>query len=676
MRRLFVSITPLLIAAGLAAAFALGFQVRGCGEDRASAPTGDGVGVPIAAGAPATWTCSMHPQIKLPAPGKCPLCFMDLIPQDAGGGDGDESDRVLTMSESAMKLAEIATTPVVRMTPTAELRMVGTVAYDETLVRDVAVLSGGVIERLYVNYMGVPIRAGDHLAEFYSPEVYGAAQDLVLAAGTLTGEEFGGGGAGASIVDSARKRLVLLGVSDEQIDAMVASGVAPKTFTIYSPVAGVLREMGGHEGHWLDQGEHLGEIADLSTVWVLLDAYQSDLPLVRFGQPVSLTVEAVPGREFTGFVAFIPPDVSEATRTVKLRLNVPNPDGLLRPGMFVRASVDVRLTDDARVYTPELAGKWISPMHPEIVKDGPGQCDICGMDLVPAAELGYITEASEAQPPLVIPATAPLLTGRRAVVYVRVPGRDRPTFEGREVALGGRAGDFYLVREGLEEGEEVVTNGAFKIDSSLQIVAGRSMMSAPVDGADAPGSTWNTPTPERAGAEASRLPAPGAFLTDLTPLYDSYFRAQEALASDDLTAFQSHARTVRAAAANVDSAGLSEEGATAWAGIRDRLVAGGTALDGATDIAPARTLFEAMAMAMIELDRTFGHAGEAPHYVAHCPMAFGDVGADWLQLGDRVNNPYWGAMMLRCGDITRKLEPGGDSVDGGADDAHQGHGHD
>ena len=130
--------------------------------------------------------------------------------------------------------------------------------------------------------------------------------------------------------------------------------------------------------------------------------------------------------------------------------------------------------EGGRVMDQDLVGKWISPMHPEVIKDGPGSCDVCGMDLVPIAEMGYVP--GDADAPLVIPASAPLLTGERAVVYVRRPG-DKPVFEMREVELGPRAGAYYLVSSGLHEGEELVVNGAFKLDSAVQISGQRSMMS-------------------------------------------------------------------------------------------------------------------------------------------------------------------------------------------------------
>lgn len=422
------------------------------------------------------WTCSMHPQIRQPKPGQCPICGMDLIPVTVESSSAKAGPRELTLSPEARKLAEIEVAPVERKLVTSQLRLVGKIAADETKVRDVVVLADGVVERLYVNFVGVPVKQGDHLAEFYSPEVLAAAKELLVA------RDAARAGGSSGILESARRKLELLGVTDAQIEETLKSGKAAKTFTIFSPGAGVLTSMGGHEGHWLSKGEHLGEITDLSTVWVLLDAYESDLSFIRYGQQVTFTVEALPGRSFTGSVSFIPPNLDEMTRTVKVRLNAPNPDGLLRPGMFVRATVQATVTADGQVIHPEMAGKWISPMHPEIVKDAPGTCDICGMPLVSAESLGLVATRA-VEPPLVIPATAPLITGKRAVVYVQL-GEGR--YEGREIELGPRAGDYYVVLAGLREGEQVVVRGNFKIDSSLQIQGKPSMMS-PEEGRGAGG---------------------------------------------------------------------------------------------------------------------------------------------------------------------------------------------
>ena len=158
---------------------------------------------------------------------------------------------------------------------------------------------------------------------------------------------------------------------------------------------------------------------------------------------------------------------------MKVRVNVENKNGKLKPEMFVRAVVRPRVAAGGKVMDPALAGKWICRMHPEVIKDAPGNCDLCEMPLLEPEKLGYVTaEAGEA--PLVIPASAPLITGKRTIVYVeKEPG----LYEGREIERGPRAGDYYIVSSGLSEGEKVVTNGNFKIDSALQLLAKPSMMS-------------------------------------------------------------------------------------------------------------------------------------------------------------------------------------------------------
>jgi membrane fusion protein, copper/silver efflux system len=451
-----------MILAGLALLLVFGAarlaRRQGHSESTATATANDEAGIKF-------WTCSMHPQIHQPGPGRCPICGMDLIPvredqQDQGGGAS------LQLSPAAVKLAEVEVAPVERRWVTTEIRLVGKVMYDETRIRDVVVLTEGIVERLYLNYPGERVKAGEHIGDFYSPEVLTAGKELVIA------RDASRTGGGSALLDSARRKLQLLGVSDDQVEAMAKSGDVGKTFTVYSPVDGVLKMLGGYQGQWLERGGMLAQIADLSVVWVVLDAYESDLPFIRYGQQVKFTVEGLPGRRFTGSVSFIPPELDDMTRTVKIRLNVPNADGELKPAMFVRAVVEAQVAEDGTVIHPEMGGKWISPMHPEIVKDHPGTCDVCGMPLVPAESLGLVP-SNRLEAPLAIPATAPLLTGRRAVVYVET-GEGR--YEGREVTLGSRAGDSYVVLSGLAEGERVVVNGNVKIDSALQILAKPSMM--------------------------------------------------------------------------------------------------------------------------------------------------------------------------------------------------------
>ncbi len=425
------------------------------------------------------WTCSMHPQIHQPKPGKCPICFMDLIPVASSGED--VGARQIVFSEDALKLMEVQTTPVERKFVEAEVRMAGKVEYNESRVKEIAAWVPGRIDRLYVDFTGTLVRKDNHMVYLYSPQLLSTQAELLQAAKTV--QESGGGAtelmrrSSIATLEAAREKLRLLGLRKEQIEEIEKTGKPVYHLTIYAPIGGIVIAKHANAGDYVETGAKIYTIADLSEVWVKLDAYELDLAWLRYGQQVEFATEAYPGEVFKGTISFIDPVLNPMTRTVKLRVNVANPDGRLKPEMFVRAVVRSKVAGAGRVMDEDMAGKLICPMHPSIVKTTAGQCDICGMDLVTTESLGYVTAAEPNEAPLVIPASAPLITGTRAVVYVRLADKEKPTFEGREIVLGSRAGDYYLVKDGLAEGELIVTNGNFKIDSALQIQAKPSMMS-------------------------------------------------------------------------------------------------------------------------------------------------------------------------------------------------------
>lgn len=373
------------------------------------------------------WTCSMHPQIKLPHPGKCPICGMDLIPLKTGGAD---HPRELSVSPSAAKLMQLETAPVERKPVQVDVRMVGKVDYDETRTAFITARVPGRLDRLFIDYTGVQVKQGDAMASIYSPDLLSARQELLQALQSVKALTNSSStiirDVSQSTVNSVREKLRLWGLTPEQIREIETQGKLTDHMTIYAPAGGVVVQKNAQEGSYVKTGDRIYTVADLSQVWVQLDAYESDLPWLRDGQKVTFTTEAYPGETFEGTVAFMDPVLNSATRTVNVRVNVSNPELKMKPGMFVHAVA----------YAP-------------------------------------VFETD----PLVIPASAPLLTGSRAVVYVEVPGTDSPSYEGRDVELGPKAGDFYVVRSGLSEGERVVVQGAFKLDAELQIQAKPSMMS-------------------------------------------------------------------------------------------------------------------------------------------------------------------------------------------------------
>lgn len=591
------------------------------------------------------WTCSMHPQIRMPGPGKCPICGMDLIPVESGVGDGAGGGDVaaLTMSDAAAQLAEIRTTPVRRGIARREVGMVGKVVVDETRLKTIAARVGGRLDRLYVDYAGISIREGDHLVWLYSPELVSAQEELLQA--LRTSEEIAGGEGNllretaAGTVEAARDKLRLLGLTSAQIAQIEERGSVEDHVTIYAPGNGVVMSKLANEGDYVSTGTTIYEIADLGRVWVKLDAYESDLAWLRYGQDVHFTSEALPGQVFEGRIAFIDPVLDSRTRTVKVRVNVDNSSGALKPGLFVRATVRAELTADGHVTTADLTGKWICPMHPEVIKDRSGQCDVCGMDLVRARDLGYEPYPDDAQSPLLIPVTAPLITGRRAVVYVRDPGSEQPRFLGREVVLGPRAGDHYVVESGLAEGEQVVMNGAFKIDSAMQIQARPSMMS--------PAAPESSPT---------RSVAPTAFTDQLQAVYSAYLELVTALAADDPEAAATASQAVEHSLIGVDMELLDHAAHTVWMSELSALRPAVQAMLAATDLVARRRALPDLTAALADAIRSFGADSEVRRF--HCPMAFDGAGADWLQTDPQTANPYYGAAMLRCGEAVETLVAG------------------
>ncbi len=628
----------------------------------------------VVEGRAAVWTCSMHLQIRMSKPSQCPICAMDLIPVPTSDTAEELGLRQLRLSSDAREQASIQTAPVERRFAPVETRMVGKIGFDETRVSYITAWVPGRIDRLYVDYVGVQVAPGDHLAYLYSPELLTAQEELIQA--LRAQDRVGDSGVGSlgqtarATVEASREKLRLLGLKKEQVTRIESERKASDHLTIFAQTGGIVVEKHLIQGAYVETGTPIYTIADLSRLWLEMAAYESDLAWIHFGQEVQFTTEAYPGETFAGRISFVDPLLDERTRTVRVRVSVSNEDSRLKPGMLARATVRAKVAADGRVMDPGLAGKWISPMHPEIVRDGPGFCDICGMDLVRAEELGYwALEETKAGTPLVIPASAPLLTGKRAVVYIAL---GEGLYEGREIVLGPRAGDYYLVREGLHEGEQVVVNGAFKIDSALQISAKPSMMN-PQNAGSTMGNNHNAST-IASGTSGHEGHAPGnmdhtmadkadmtvstAFVRDLRPLFMAYFAVQQALSKDHLQGTHTGALALIEAFNGAATVALEDSTLMASMTIESGLRHSAETMRAAGDLAVARRAFASFSTALTEVARGFGISASEVH-VFYCPMAFDNEGAAWLQQGEETQNPYFGAEMYRCGSRQKTLTAAG-----------------
>lgn len=427
-------------------------------------------------GVTGAWTCSMHPQIKQAGPGRCPICGMDLVPVAQLSNEQEELKKRAGLETEALAYRELF----------REIRTVGKLDYNERQVALISARIAGRVDRLYADFTGIQVKKGDHLVDIYSPELFVAQGELIRA---LEAQAGGTGGSFAEAnLEAARTKLRLLGILPEQLREIEKSKKPATHLTIHAPIGGTVIEKSVRVGQYVKEGDMLYRIADLDPIWLFLDIYESDLGWVRFGQPVDVTVEAYPGEVFRGTVTFIDPFLDDKSRTVKVRVNLKNPDKRLKPAMYASATIRVRLRADGTPEPTGLEGKYLCPMHPEIVKDAPGKCTICEMPLerVPTvkAVAGHAHEHTghdtmiKAPPEgkvLAVRTSAILDTGRRAVAYRQKAGG---SYELVEVQIGPRAegkddagqkASYFPILTGLMPGDRVVVRGGFLLDSQQQI---------------------------------------------------------------------------------------------------------------------------------------------------------------------------------------------------------------
>ncbi|MGC8602926.1 MAG: efflux RND transporter periplasmic adaptor subunit, partial [Desulfomonilaceae bacterium] len=329
------------------------------------------------------WTCSMHPQIRMPGPGKCPICGMDLIPIEDDNSESRNGSNLttLTLSETAKKLAEIETTEVKRRRAKALVSMVGMVFEDETRSAVITSRIDGRLDAVYVDYTGEKVNQGDPLVKIWSPTLIRGQVELF--------ETIRSDSKDTPLIKGAEEKLIQYGLDREQIDRIEAQKRPTLYVTLKAPISGIVTKKNALLGQFVKEGTEMFVIDDLSNVWVKMDAYETDLPWIRYGQDITFTTASFPGKTFRGKVLFIDPTLDKKTRSVKIRVDAPNPDYLLKPGMFVSAELEAELDDQDRVVKPEWAGKYICPVHPREARPIPGICPESKMPLRPASSYGY-----------------------------------------------------------------------------------------------------------------------------------------------------------------------------------------------------------------------------------------------------------------------------------------------
>ncbi len=545
------------------------------------------------------WTCSMHPQIKQDKPGKCPICAMELIPVSDMQSDQENVDPdEIQMTESAAKLADVQTLIVEKGVPSKELFLQGKVQADERRISELTARFGGRIEKLFVSFTGENVRKGQKLATIYSPELVVAQRELLEAAGLKEVRP--------TLYNAARGKLRLWDITQEQINAIEEKGEPQLYFDILSPISGTVTRRHVTLGDYVKEGSALFEVIDLTHVWIMFDAYESDLPWINTGDGVSYSVQSLPGKSFQGKVVYIDPFIDPATRVAKVRAEQNNPGLTLKPEMFVNGTVE-----------SDFAGK-----------------------------------AHE----ILIPKSSILWTGKRAVVYVKVPDRDHPSFLYREIVLGPESGKFYVVSEGLAEGEEIVLNGVFKIDAAAQL-AGKTSMMNPEGGKVSLAHDHGSMGTVDAGDQSENQPMEmdNNFREQLQRAYNSYILMKDAFVASNAKDAGKQARKVKSDLKEVDMGLLEGDAHMLWMKHLEKLNAKIDLIASSTDIAEQRVSFAEFNNTFYTSIKSFGlHHGTV--YYQYCPMANGDEGAYWLSTFKEIKNPYFGEAMLSCGETRETLK--------------------
>jgi Cu(I)/Ag(I) efflux system membrane fusion protein len=379
------------------------------------------------------YICPMHPSVRSDRPGACPVCGMALVNRtnrrvddsasQVVAGENLASLQAVSLSPAQRIIANISVSRARRQAVTREIHAVGVVSYAEPNYRRISMRFPGRLERLYLSYTGQTVRKGDPVADVYSPEAISAQQEFLLSLDSheqsLLRQERAGRKetegermvalSSAQMLEQSKQKLRHWGFTEAQIARLRETRQPEFIVTVYSAVAGIVVKKNVDPQHYAATGEDMFDVADLSTVWIYLDVYEKDIRFIRQGQTVQITTDAYPAKGFEGRVTFVDPVVDPESRTVRVRAEFLNPDGWLKPNMFVEATIG-------------------------------------------------ISEGSA----LVVPASAVLSTGRRTVVWVEVKEN---TFEHRDVVVGSTSRGSTVIVHGLEEGVTVAETGGFLIDS-------------------------------------------------------------------------------------------------------------------------------------------------------------------------------------------------------------------
>ncbi|MCF6181172.1 efflux RND transporter periplasmic adaptor subunit [Lutibacter sp.] len=561
------------------------------------------------------WTCSMHPNIRMKKPGKCPICGMTLIPLDNNKGTGEKiASNEIVMTPEAIQLANIQTSIVEKSKAVKQIRLLGRVKPDERRLFSQVSHIPGRIERLYVNFTGEKVYKGQKIIRIYSPELISAQKELFEAIKSRN--------IYPQLYTATRNKLKLWKLSDHQIDAIEKSGKVQDQIDILSDYSGYVMKRNVELGDHIMEGTNLFDIADLSSVWVMFEAYEADIPWIQVGNMVNFTINALPSKSFKGKISYMDPFVSAKTRVAKVRVELKNPSNKLLPEMFANGILQATLTN---------------------VKNA-----------------------------IIIPKSAVLWTGKRSVVYVKIPHEKTISFVYREVILGQDMGNFYIIEKGLKEGEIVATNGVFSIDASAQLIGQKSMMNPTgakgntggMAGMDMGGSKKKKSKMSDAEMKKMKKPVKNMVMIDkskidpkfksqLGNVINTYINLKDALFKGDFAQAKIQSENVKESLNKVDMLLLLGDAHNEWMKDLKILNLQTTNIINAKNIENQRINFAKLGPELGKAIDKFGFQNSnKPLYLEYCSMKK----TYWLSYDKVIKNPFYGDAMPTCGEITKEYK--------------------
>ncbi|OEK03367.1 hypothetical protein BFP97_18370 [Roseivirga sp. 4D4] len=499
----------------------------------------------------------------------------------------DDNPTILKMSNNAVQLANIETTKVELTTADDILRLSGKVKVDDRRVNVQTTHFGGRVEALYKSFEGDLVRKGEKVASIYSPELVSAQEELIEAKKLEATNPV--------LLEAARRKLHHWKLTAEQIQAIETSKEPIRNFDLLADYDGVITKKLVNTGNHLKEGGGLMEITDLTKVWAVFEVYEKDLGKIQLGDRFDFENKAT-GKFHLGTISFISPEVNTRTRIVEVRADLENSSGSLKPGMFISTGIFVN-------------------------KDG-------GIS---------------------VPKSAVLWTGKRSIVYVKVPNEQ--SFSLREVVLGDAVGDRYFINEGLSAGEEVVTNGAFTLDAEAQLRGKISMMNTAVSNPASQGNINEFVEIELSAAKDYSEDVAPEFQQQLTDLSKEYIALKDLMVEGNGAKIRKAGVRVKNALDNVDMTLAKGEAHMHWMDLLNPMEESLALITNTGDRDQQRLNFINLSKALINAIESFGTSFENPLYIQFCPMANNDKGATWVSLEENIVNPYFGDVMLTCGNV-------------------------